>query len=71
MATAPKLAGTAAGVGVFVQNFVGAMFAQLYGVLADGTPVPLIQTIAASATLGVIVGVLPFLMRRRSIVRGA
>ena len=37
MATNPKLAGTAAGVGVFMQNFCGAAFAQLYGFLADGT----------------------------------
>jgi len=29
MATEPELAGTAAGVGVFVQNFCGAAFAQL------------------------------------------
>jgi DHA1 family bicyclomycin/chloramphenicol resistance-like MFS transporter len=28
LATDPKLAGTAAGMGVFTQNFVGAMFAQ-------------------------------------------
>ena len=29
--TNPKLAGTAAGIGVFMQNFAGALFAQLYG----------------------------------------
>ena len=34
MATNRKLAGTAAGVGVFVQNFCGAAFAQLYGLLS-------------------------------------
>ena len=31
MATIPQLSGTAAGVGVFVQLFCGATFAQLYG----------------------------------------
>jgi DHA1 family bicyclomycin/chloramphenicol resistance-like MFS transporter len=60
MATNPKLAGTAAGVGVFVQNFFGAAFAQLYGLLADGTPVPLTETTAISASLGLVVGLLPF-----------
>jgi MFS transporter, DHA1 family, multidrug resistance protein len=65
MATNPKLAGTAAGVGVFVQNFCGAAFAQLYGLLADGTVVPLTETTAISVLLGVFVGVLPFAMKRK------
>jgi MFS transporter, DHA1 family, multidrug resistance protein len=62
--TDPKLAGTAAGVGVFVQNFVGALFAQLYGILADGTAIPLIETTATSATLGLAAGLAAFLMKR-------
>lgn len=66
MATNPKLAGTAAGLGVFVQNFCGAAFAQLYGLLADGTAVPLIETSATSVLLGLVVGVLPFAMARRA-----
>jgi DHA1 family bicyclomycin/chloramphenicol resistance-like MFS transporter len=65
MATNPKLAGTAAGVGVFVQNFCGAAFAQLYGTLADGTIVPLMETTAISGLLGVFVAVLPFLAVRK------
>jgi hypothetical protein len=56
---------TAAGIGVFVQNFCGAAFAQLYGLLADGTPVPLTETTAISASLGLVVGLLPFLMARK------
>ncbi len=47
MATIPQLAGTAAGVGVFVQFFCGAVFAQIYGLLASGTPGPLVATTAA------------------------
>ena len=43
MAEIPRFAGTAAGVGVFMQNFCGAVFAQLYGLLADGTPRPMID----------------------------
>jgi hypothetical protein len=51
---------------VFVQNFVGAAFAQLYGLLADGTPGPLMRTTAISALLGLLVGALPFAMARRA-----
>jgi MFS transporter, DHA1 family, multidrug resistance protein len=65
MATNPKLAGTAAGVGVFVQNFVGAAFAQLYGLLADGTPGPLMITTTISGVLGIVVGGLPFFAARK------
>jgi MFS transporter, DHA1 family, multidrug resistance protein len=65
MATNPKLAGTAAGVGVFVQNFCGAAFAQLYGLLADGTVGPLTQTTAISVLAAAVAGVLPFLMARK------
>jgi MFS transporter, DHA1 family, multidrug resistance protein len=51
MATVPKLAATAAGIGVFTQNFMGAGVAQIYGLLADGTPVPLVQITVVMATL--------------------
>jgi DHA1 family bicyclomycin/chloramphenicol resistance-like MFS transporter len=67
IATDPKLAGTAAGMGVFTQNFVGAMFAQLYGMLADGTPGPLVEVSATSALLGLIAGILPFVMRGKDV----
>jgi MFS transporter, DHA1 family, multidrug resistance protein len=66
MATNPKLAGTAAGVGVFMQNFCGAAFAQLYGFLADGTVLPLTETTALTALLALIAGVVPFVMARRA-----
>jgi MFS transporter, DHA1 family, multidrug resistance protein len=66
MATNPKLAGTAAGIGVFVQNFCGAAFAQVYGLLADGTPGPLTQTTAISVLLALFAGLLPFLMARKA-----
>jgi DHA1 family bicyclomycin/chloramphenicol resistance-like MFS transporter len=65
MATNRTLAGTAAGVGVFMQNFLGAAFAQLYGLLADGTPVPLTETTAITALLALVAGVLPFVMARK------
>jgi MFS transporter, DHA1 family, multidrug resistance protein len=65
MAINPKLAGTAAGIGVFMQNFVGAAFAQLYGLLADGTVVPLTYTTAISAGCGLVVAIAPFYLARR------
>jgi DHA1 family bicyclomycin/chloramphenicol resistance-like MFS transporter len=64
MATVPRLAGTAAGIGVFVQQLCGAAFAQLYGVMADGTPRPMIAATLLSAALGVASGGLAFLLAR-------
>ena len=60
-----KLAGTAAGVGVFMQNFAGAAFAQLYGLLADGSVVPLAQTAAITGLPSLAVGAAPFWMAHR------
>jgi hypothetical protein len=54
-------------MGVFTQNFVGAMFAQLYGMLADGTPGPLMKASATSALLGLAAGTLPFVMRGKDV----
>jgi DHA1 family bicyclomycin/chloramphenicol resistance-like MFS transporter len=66
METSPKLAGTAAGVGVFVQNLCAALFAQLYGFVADGTAVPLTETTAITVLCGLVAGALPFVMARRA-----
>jgi DHA1 family bicyclomycin/chloramphenicol resistance-like MFS transporter len=60
MATNPKLAGTAAGIGVFMQNFLGASFAQLYGFLADGTVTPLTEVTAICAVCGLCAAFVPF-----------
>jgi DHA1 family bicyclomycin/chloramphenicol resistance-like MFS transporter len=65
MAAVPSLAGTAAGIGVFMQNFWGAAFTQIYGLVADGTPRPMVATIAASGALGLVAGGVPFLAARR------
>jgi DHA1 family bicyclomycin/chloramphenicol resistance-like MFS transporter len=54
MATVPRLAGTAAGIGVFMQNFMGAGVAQIYGLLADGTSIPLVQVTVVMAILGFV-----------------
>jgi len=66
MATIPRLAGTAAGIGVFVQQVAGALFAQLYGLIADGTPRPMIVATGASAVLGVAAGAVAWHAARRS-----
>ncbi len=49
----PSLAGTAAGLGVFVQMFLSAIAAELYGLMADGTAIPMItiSLIGSSAAL--------------------
>ncbi len=53
-----NLAGTASGIGVFMQMFFGAAASQLTGLLADGTPTPTILVVlplavaAMAASLG-------------------
>jgi DHA1 family bicyclomycin/chloramphenicol resistance-like MFS transporter len=70
MATIPRLAGTAAGIGVFVQQLCGAFFAQLYGAVADGTPRPMIAAVTMSAALGVAAGGIAYAQSRRRILPG-
>jgi DHA1 family bicyclomycin/chloramphenicol resistance-like MFS transporter len=65
IATVPRLAGTASGIGVFIQNFCGASFAQIYGFLADGTPGPMMATAAAAAILCLLVGSVPYFLAWR------
>jgi MFS transporter, DHA1 family, multidrug resistance protein len=65
MAEVPRFAGTAAGIGVFMQNFFAAMFAQLYGLLADGTPWPMSAMAVAGGVLCLITGAVPFVLARR------
>jgi DHA1 family bicyclomycin/chloramphenicol resistance-like MFS transporter len=69
MGTVPHLAGTAAGVGVFCQHFCGAFFAQIFGLISDGTPGPMAATALLSATLCLVVGATPFILARRQRAR--
>jgi MFS transporter, DHA1 family, multidrug resistance protein len=64
MAEIPRFAGTAAGVGVFMQNFCAAGFSQLYGMLANGTPRPMIVVAVLCGLLTLIAGAIPFLQKR-------
>tara|TARA_R110000868_G_scaffold1253_6_gene9714 strand:+ start:15459 stop:16658 length:1200 start_codon:yes stop_codon:yes gene_type:complete len=59
------LAGTGAGVGVFIQLLAAGVFTQIYGFTADGTPVPMAATVSVSAVLVIVVGMIPFLLRHR------
>jgi DHA1 family bicyclomycin/chloramphenicol resistance-like MFS transporter len=71
MAVNPKLVGTAAGLGVFMQNFGGAAFPQLYGILSNGTTAPLVITTAISAMLSLISAAIPFVMMRQRLRAGS
>jgi hypothetical protein len=62
----PQQAGTAAGLGVFVQWLIGALMPQVYGLIADGTVVPLAVTLSLSTTLCMISGAIPWLLARRT-----
>jgi DHA1 family bicyclomycin/chloramphenicol resistance-like MFS transporter len=71
MTEIPRYAGTAAGVGVFMQNFWAAIFAQLYGLLADGTPRPMVGIAVLCGILVLAVGVIPYGLARRGVERAA
>jgi DHA1 family bicyclomycin/chloramphenicol resistance-like MFS transporter len=63
----PSLAGTASGISVFFQMFLGAVFAEIYTVLADGTPVPMVITCMTASALSLATGIVPYAMRARPI----
>ncbi len=60
MAMLPQSAGTAAGLGVFIQMFVGGATAQLYGLVATGQIMPLAIVMVASASIVLWCGLVPF-----------
>jgi len=66
MAEIPRFAGTAAGIGVFMQHFCAASFAQLYGLFADGTPTPMATIAVLCGVLTLAVGTVPLLLKRRA-----
>lgn len=51
MRVKPELAGTAAGLGVFIQMLLSAISTELYGLFADGTPMPMITISSIGAVL--------------------
>lgn len=65
----PSLSGTAAGIGFFFQMFLGAVFAQIYSLLADGTPIPMVAIVLTGSILTLAAGLIPFVLKQRG--RGA
>lgn len=61
----PGLSGTAAGIGVFMQMICGAAFSQVYGLLADGTPIPMALVMSVAAALTLAAGAAAFTTRHR------
>jgi len=61
----PRLAGTASGIAVFCQMFLGAGFSQVYSLVADGTPIPMVIIVSCGAVLMLLAGVIPFVLRQR------
>ncbi len=66
MRVIPHLAGTAAGVGVFCQTFLGAIFAQFYSGTSDGTPIAMVMVVGFCAVLMLIAGSIPYLLKHRA-----
>ena len=61
----PKLTGTASGIGVFFQMFLGALCSQIYALLSDGSALPMVLTVTCAALLTFAAGVMPWLLRQR------
>jgi DHA1 family bicyclomycin/chloramphenicol resistance-like MFS transporter len=64
----PALAGTAAGLGVFAQMFLSAISAELFGILANGTPLPMIELTMTGAVLALGSAIAAFALGRRAAV---
>lgn len=65
MAVDRDRAGTASGIGVFMQFFCGAVMSQIFGLVYDGTAGPLVAIMLASALLSFGWGLVPWLRLRR------
>jgi DHA1 family bicyclomycin/chloramphenicol resistance-like MFS transporter len=66
MNVVPRLAGTASGIGVCMQNLIGAGSTAIYGLMSDGTVTPLAIVASVSGVLGVIAGAAPWVLKRRA-----
>jgi MFS transporter, DHA1 family, multidrug resistance protein len=66
MRVIPRLTGTASGIGVFCQLALGALFAQIYAWLADGTPLPMVVTSMAASLLTFTFGFIAWTRKRES-----
>ena len=63
---AGPLAGTAAGIGVFIQLLFAGLSTQIYGLVADGTPYPMAMVVTLFSLCTLSVGTIPYLTRERA-----
>ena len=68
MRIAPGLAGTAAGLGVFMQMFLPAVSSELFGILSDGTALPMIELTMTGAVVALGAAIAAFIFGRRALV---
>jgi DHA1 family bicyclomycin/chloramphenicol resistance-like MFS transporter len=68
MRVAPALVGTAAGLGVFAQMFMSAVSSELYGILADGTPLPMVMLTVGGSLLALGAAAAAFALGRRKAI---
>ena len=66
MRVSPALAGTAAGLGVFAQMFLAAVSSELYGLMANGTPLPMIVLTMSGMVLALGAALAAFRLGRRA-----
>ncbi|HWE75730.1 MAG TPA: multidrug effflux MFS transporter [Stellaceae bacterium] len=64
----PTLAGTAAGLGVFMQMFLPALSSELFGILSDGTALPMIELTMIGATVALGAAIASYIFGRRTVV---
>lgn len=69
MRVIPSLSGTASGVGVFFQTFLGALLAQTYSFLSDGTPMPMVEVVWSSSFVTLAMGMVPLIVELRERAR--
>jgi len=64
----PTLAGTAAGLGVFMQMFLSAVSSELFGILSDGTALPMIELTMTGVVVALGSAITVFIFGRRAVV---
>lgn len=64
MRVIPSLSGTASGIGVFCQTFIGAMCAQIYSSISDGTPGTMVWVVWVCSVMTLSAGAIPFFLKR-------
>jgi len=59
----PRLTGTASGIGAFLQSFLGAIATQIFGLLYDGSALPLVWVTMTGAVLVIFIGIAAWMGR--------